>query len=221
MLLGFGKSYSRRVGFLMLGVGAVGVASCSSGPSAINAPSISASGAASEAMTQYDADGDGTIGGAELDKVPALKSAIASLDHNSDDKVSAEEISERIKMWQESQLGVMMVKVEVKMDGQPLAGADVEFEPESFLGDEVLAGGGTTDEFGVVAPRIPKEKRPSKDMPGGLQLGFYKIRVFKKVNGKESIPANYNTATTLGHQVALDDAALMKNQKIMLNLTSK
>jgi hypothetical protein len=58
-------------------------------------------------------------------------------------------------------------------------------------------------------------------MPGGLQLGFYKIRVSKKVNGKEMVPEKYNTATTLGHQVAMDDADLARSQKMALNLTSK
>ena len=68
---------------------------------------------------------------------------------------------------------------------------------------------------------VRKEKRPDPNMPGGLQLGFYKIRVSKKVNGKEMVPEKYNTATTLGHQVAMDDADLARSQKMALNLTSK
>ena len=68
---------------------------------------------------------------------------------------------------------------------------------------------GTTTRFGIVFPAIPKENRPTPDMPSGLQLGFYRVRVSKQANGKEMIPAKYNTETTLGQQVAPDDPALM------------
>jgi EF hand len=221
MSSGYANNFSSRIGLLIVAVSALGVASCSSRPSAIRPPSISATGVADEAISSNDADGDGTLSGAELDKVPALKAAIQTLDSNQDGKVSYDEIVDRIKMWQATQIGVMLVKVEVKMDGQPLADADVQFEPEAFMGDDLLAGGGTTDQFGVTYPRIPKENRPDPNMPGGLQLGFYKIRVSKKVNGKETVPEKYNTATTLGHQIAIDDAELAKSQKISLNLTKK
>ncbi len=43
------------------------LAGCSGGPSRVQPPSISPSGAASEAMTAYDKDSDGFIAGAELD----------------------------------------------------------------------------------------------------------------------------------------------------------
>ena len=59
------------------------------------------------------------------------------------------------------------------------------------------------------------------NMPGGLQTGFYRIHVSKKVNGQETIPAHYNTETTLGHQIAIDDEGLAKSGKIVLNLTTK
>src|SRR5262249_972552 len=108
----------------------------------------------------------------------------------------------------------------LRMDGHPLAGATISFEPESFLGDTIQAADGTTDFTGAAYPRIPKEKRPVADMPGGMQLGFYRIRVSKLTAGKETIPAKYNTDTTLGKQISPDDPALLK-QKIVLDLKSQ
>ena len=35
-------------------------------------------------------------------------------------------------------------------------------------------------------------------------MGFYRVRISKQVNGKEAIPARYNTSTTLGIEVAPD-----------------
>jgi len=193
---------------------------CNSGPSHIRPPSVSASGAADEAMELYDADADGFLAGPELDKVPGLKAAMDTLDADSDGKVSGDEIAARIEACQASGIGVALVLCTVKMDGQPLAGATVTFEPESFLGDAVLAGDGVTEITGMVKPRIPKEKRPVSDMPGGLQPGFYRIKVSKQVNGKETVPAMYNTESTLGQQIAVDDPAVTTG-RLLLNLKSQ
>lgn len=196
------------------------IAACNSGPTTIKPPSISASGAASAAMKQYDTNGDGFLSADELEKAPSLKEALGTLDTDKDGKISYDEIEARIKVWQGTQIGVMLVKCQVKLNGTPLQGAMVQFEPEDFMGGAILAGDGETDEFGFCSPRIPKEKRPYKDMPGGLQTGFYRIRVSKMVNGKESIPAKYNTDTTLGQQIAIDDEVL-RSQRFVLNLTTK
>ena len=196
------------------------LASCSRGPAPVRQPSIDATAAGKAAMEQYDTDGDGKVAGEELDAVPGLKSAMATVDTDNDEKVSDGEIVERIRTWQGSQIGVARVLCSVTMDGQPLAEATVTFEPESFLGDEIQAGSGVTDALGIAYPRIPKEKRPVPDMPPGLQLGFYRVRVSKLVNGQETIPAIYNTKTILGQQIAPDDPALMSH-KIQLNLKSR
>ena len=199
---------------------AVLLSSCAGGPDAVRPPSINAHAAADQALEMYDTNHDGFLAGDELNRVPGLKSAMATLDTDHDEKVSAGEIEERIRTWQGSQIGVARVLCSVTMDGHPLAEATVTFEPESFLGDEIQAGSGVTDALGVAYPRIPKEKRPVPDMPPGLQLGFYRVRVSKTVNGQETIPAIYNTETTLGQQIAPDDPALMSH-KIQLNLKSR
>jgi hypothetical protein len=194
-------------------------AGCSSGPSRVRPPSINASGAASEAMELYDKDGDGFIAGSELDAVPGVKAAMETIDADKDGKATEEEIAARIEAWQASKIGVMAVKANFTLDGRPLSGAQITFEPESFLGQDIKAATGEAS-GGVAMVSIPKEQRPAKDTPPGLQLGLYRVRVSKKANGQETIPAKYNTETTLGQQVAPDDPAVA-GQKMRFELTTK
>ncbi|MBA4105042.1 MAG: hypothetical protein C0485_04730 [Pirellula sp.] len=196
------------------------LAGCSGGPSRVQPPSISASGAASEAMTAYDKDSDGFIAGAELDAAPALKAAMATLDADSDGKVSEAEIEQRIEAWQEKGLGLMSVTCRVTMDGKGLDGATVVFEPEPFLGTNVKPGQGFTSGGGMATTSILKENRPSADYPPGLQFGLYKVKISKQVNGAETIPAKYNTETILGQQVSTDDPAI-EAQAMRFELKSK
>jgi len=171
-------------------------------------------------MEMYDANSDGYLDGGELDKVPSLKASLETLDTDKDGKVSADEIEARIEAWQATRIGIAGVLFILKLDGKPLTGAKLELEPEAFLEGAIQAGDGVSDFTGSVYPRIPKEKRPTPDTPGGMQLGFYRVRVSKMVNGKETIPAIYNSATTLGQQIAPDDPAVLK-QKILIDLKSK
>jgi len=42
----------------------------------------------------------------------------------------------------------------------------------------------------------------------GVGLGLYRVRISKKVDGQETIPARYNTETELGVEVAQDNGNL-------------
>jgi len=196
------------------------LAGCSSGPGRVQAPSISASGAASEAMELYDKDSDGFIAAAELDAVPGLKAAMETVDADKDGKLSESEISQRIAAWQDTGIGVMLVTAKFSIDGRPLTNGVVTFEPESFLGENIQAGIGEIDSNGIGIISIPKDKRPAKDTPPGAQLGFYRVKVSKMANGQETIPAKYNAETTLGQQVSPDDPAIA-GQKVRFELTTK
>jgi hypothetical protein len=57
-------------------------------------------------------------------------------------------------------------------------------------------------------------------MPPGLQLGLYRIRISKLVNGAETIPAKFNADTTVGQQVSPDDPAIA-GQRVRFALTTK
>jgi hypothetical protein len=193
---------------------------CSSGPSAVEPPDIDAGDAASQAMELYDKDGDGAIAGSELDAVPAFKASMKNLDKSGDGSVQEDEIAARIESWQNSGDGIVALAWSVTLDGRPVEGAKITFEPEPFLGDQIKAAEGETSPVGMSTVSIPKANRPAPDSPPGVQLGFYKIRVSKQAGGKETIPARYNTETTLGQEVAPDDPAIA-GQKLRIELSSK
>jgi hypothetical protein len=194
--------------------------SCSHGPAPVRPPSIDASEAGSRAMEQYDTDADGLIAGGELEKSSALKAALPRLDINGDQGVSADEVAARIESWQAARTGMASVRCHVVLDGRPLSGADVVFEPEAFLGDEIKTAAGKTNQFGDAAPTIPPEQRPAPNLPGGAHFGLYKVRISKVANGRETIPARYNVDTTLGQEVAYDDPGMMNNNmKFVLKST--
>jgi hypothetical protein len=73
-------------------------------------------------------------------------------------------------------------------------------EPEKFLGSGVKPASGVTDRDGSAAL-----KAEGQDLPG-VQFGFYRVRISKKDGqGRETLPARYNTQTTLGCEIAPDD----------------
>ncbi len=201
-------------GLLMLGV-----LGCGSGPARIDAPSLSASRIAQAAIDQYDTDGDGTITGAELEQAPSLKASVASLDSDGDGGVSESEIAARVKSWMSSGLGLTAIMCKVTLDGRPLSGATVTFEPEEFQGEAVKPGVGETGTDGVASPSIAKEDRQNP-LFGGMSVGLYKVRISKPANGRETIPAKYNTETILGQEIAVDGAN-MDDRYLTFALESK
>jgi hypothetical protein len=193
--------------------------SCSSGPSRIAPPSINASAAGAAAMDQYDTNGDGRVAGEELDRAPGLKAALGTLDQDGDDAVTAEEVTARVEVWQGSRTGLTTVPCLVLLDGRPLGGAQLIFEPESFLGDELRTAIGTTNPFGKTSPTVPKEDRPAPDTPAGLPLGLYKVRISRANGGRETIPPRYNAETVLGQEVSFDVPEIINN-RVIFNLKS-
>lgn len=189
---------------VLVGVVAL-TSSCSSRPSRVHAPGISASGAGSGAMSQYDTDGDGVVKGEELEKAPSLKAALDNLDTNKDGGVSASEVSARVEAWQDSKVGVMSLSCTVTRYGQPVKGASVKFAPEEFLGSKFKACLGTTDQNGVAILSVPEGERLKADDPPGAACGLYLVEITAPDG---SIPAKYNTQTTLGQEVAMDAADL-------------
>jgi hypothetical protein len=168
----------------------------------------------------YDKNGDGIISGDELVQAPGLKAAMPRLDTNGDKGVSAEEVTARVKAWQSMRTGLTSFAFMVTLDGSPLADASVTFEPEPFLGEEVKPASCVTSQSGTGGATIAKEDRPSATTPPGMYLGLYQVKVSKKVNGKEIIPAKYNEATILGQEVAPDVPDVGTN-RVVYTLTSR
>jgi hypothetical protein len=184
---------------------------CSRGPSRINPPSINASAAGEAAIAEFDANKDGKIAGAEFDKVPSLKSNLKKLDTNNDQAVSADEITERIKFWQDVlKVGRQSIHCTILRNGLPLTNAEVKFVPEKFLGENMKVAKGTTGENGVC--RLSIEMEGPDDVPG-VPPGFYRVEVTK---AGENIPPKYNTATTLGIDCATDNEEVARGLKFEL-----
>lgn len=202
---------AKKARLFLLGPLLAALASCHFGPSAVKQPKIDATRSGKLAMETYDKNGDGKVAGDELQNAPALKAALPRLDTDGDGGVSAEEVTARVNAWKAMQSGMTGVHIHFTLDGQPVVDAKVTLEPEAFLGDEVKTAFGTTNQFGDAAPSIPKEERPDPSLPGGAHFGLYKLRISKIVNGKETIPARYNTETTLGQEVSYDDPGMKSN----------
>jgi hypothetical protein len=181
-----------------LALGLVVASGCSRGPARIVPPPIDASAAGAKAIEMYDANKDGKLSGAELDKCPALKAAMAQIDKVGDGTITAAKITARIQMWQGSKLARMPFPCKVLHNARPQAGADVKFVPEKFLGDNVKTAEGKTDANGMVSMSVPAGEQSG---PPGVAPGFYRVEITK---AGENIPAKYNTNTILGQEVASD-----------------
>jgi hypothetical protein len=194
--------------------------SCNYGPPRVQAPEISPSRAGRQAIEDYDIDGDGVLAGEELSKTPGLKAALARLDTNNDNGLSADEVADRIDAWAKNGIGVMTFGFTVTLNGSPLSDAVATFEPEAFLGDEIKPASCTTNRYGGGSATIAKQDRPDPTWPPGMHLGFYKVKISKIAAGKETIPAKYNDATVLGQEVAPDVSEILNN-RVVYALTSK
>ena len=156
------------------------------------APPTIPSDAGKRALELYDANHDGTLEGAELDKAPGLKAALAQLDVHHDGKITAAAIDAHIQVWRNSKIARVTQLVQITHNGEPLAGATVTCEPEAFLGDQIQPATGITSSAGLCSVSIADV---SPGTPHGIGPGFYRVKVTKS---GEDIPAIYNTETTLG-----------------------
>lgn len=187
---------------------------CGGAPARVEQPAYSPQ-AGADAITAYDKDGDGAIAGDELDDVPALRAALGQIDTDGDQRLTANEIDARVEEWQRTKIAEMPVRCEVTLDGQPLAGAQIVFEPEPFLGPNVNPASGTTAPSGTGGITLAKEHL-SDPKYAGVACGWYKIRV---TSSDREIPARYNTETTLGCEVAMN-AGWVNHGAVVLELTS-
>lgn len=181
---------------------------CGGGPSRVETPSYDPQDAADQAMELYDQNGDGVVAGDELEAAFTLQAAMPQIDLNGDQQVSRDEIAARVEAWGDSGVGLTSVRALVRLDGRPLVGADVIYEPEPYLADTIAGARGRTNAYGRATISIPKEDRPSADYPPGTRFGLYRVRISKQEGGSEQLPAKYNEETTLGQEVSFDDAGI-------------
>jgi hypothetical protein len=167
-------------------------------PELITAPSFSPRQAAEAAMADYDTNKDGKLDSQELKRCPALAYALKSIDKDGDGKISLEELTERLDSFAASNIGLVGIPCSVKLSDANLAGATVTLRPEKFMGDAFKPASGVSDDGGHVI-----FKTEGQDVPG-VRFGYFRIEVSKlDAAGKETLPAKYNTATTLGQEIGV------------------
>lgn len=178
------------------GVSLLMLSGCLGSPPAPDMPSFDADGSAEAAITQYDANQDGKLDAKEMEKSAALSAAAAELDTTGDKALDSAELTARMQSYVEGGVARKMFSAQVLFDGVPLAGAEVKFVPEDFMLGAIKEGVGITDAGGTVTITEPNVDPP------GISVGFYRIVVSKKdAAGKETLPAKFNAATTLGMEV--------------------
>jgi hypothetical protein len=171
-----------RAGYFGVACAAV-LAGCSSRPSRVELPDFNPQQIGARAVEMYDSDGDGSLGGSELDKVKSLASAMSQLDSDRDQKISAEEIAARIRHYQDYKAGLLSVYCKLMKAGRPVANAKITYEPEVFFDRSILPAYGTTDASGGSVMSVAEEHRPIPAATG-VRPGFYRVRV-TLANGKE------------------------------------
>ncbi len=208
-LLGDDVIYYRKEAICLV-LSVVTAIGCSQGAKRILPPSIDASSAGAEAIVLYDTDHDGKISGNELDKCPALRSAMGPMDKNSDQAITADEIAARIQAWKDARIGRLSVRCTVMRNGRPLPAADVRFVPEKILGENVKPARGKTNTSGMaIMGGEESEGRGSR----GVSPGLYRVEI---TMAGENIPEKYNTESTLGLEIASDVAGIREGFKFNL-----
>jgi EF hand len=192
-------------GLLLLAVG------CSRGSSGAQ---VSPSEAAKQALAEYDTNKDGALDAKELEACPALQSALKRVDANNDGRLTADEIADRLTFFQK-QGTEMDVSVEITLDGRALEGATVTLEPEKFMGPSIKSASAVTDEAGAGLLKT----EGSGEVP--VACGYYRVRISKNAQGREVVPAKYNTQSVLGYEVSPDVDGRGSSSTLKLRLTSR
>jgi hypothetical protein len=166
-------------------------AGCHGSPPPPSRPALVPAEVARRAIEMYDANHDGKIDAEELKKSPALAALAANLGPQAAEGLSGEDLARRAEAWLTSPSALVYQTLVLDLDSRPLAGATVAVEPEECMGPGYQAVTATTDAMGQCCPSGADARY------GGLHPGLYRIRV-SKVDGRETIPARYNTQTELG-----------------------
>lgn len=163
---------------------------------------------ASAIIKEADKNGDSTLNKDELLTAPAILRALEQYDTDHNSEVTLQEIENRITKWQQLKVAVVSCSFIVKLDGKPLTDAEVELIPEPCMGGTLPKCAGRTDVTGRVAPTIVADANTpaGQEILPGVPPGLYRVSVR---HSRLQNLSQYNSATTLGLQVAPDDPNLM------------
>lgn len=172
------------------------LAGCSSGPPSV-APISYSSRTAADAVAEFDANKDGKLDAGELKVCPALAGSLKEIDGNGDDMIDGDELRARVELYGSGGVSIRNVPVRIFRQGKGVANVTVTLEPEKFMGGAIKPASGVTNATGDVNPAAADEAFP------GVQVGCYKVVLSQKdAKGAETLPARFNTETTLGVEVA-------------------
>ena len=178
------------------------VAGCSGSPGRVATPTIDADDVTQAALEFYDKNSDGQLDPQELRQCPALIDAMSVYDANKDGTLTGDEMIAGVNSWAARGIGAMALSFTVRLDGRPLEGAQIALTPVAFLADYVAPATGSSDATGSGTLRISEEDRPP-NVPANLpviQPGLYSVQI---THPTVSVPARYNTATTLGLEAGI------------------
>jgi len=167
------------------------VSGCGSSSAPPPPPKLDAAALATAAMKAFDANKDRSLSAAEVESSPSLKSVFSRWDADHNGKLTEAEIAAQIKSWTVAGAGLMRLNCVVRSGGKGVPGVHVTLKPESFLGNSALASSGVSNQFGEVDLSCGRQS--------GVMLGLYRIEI---TSDSEKLPAKFNTATTLGQEVA-------------------
>jgi hypothetical protein len=188
---------------------------CSRAP--VTAPELDPDEAAQQALAEFDANQDGSLDTAELERCPGLRAAQSAIDTDRNGQLTESEIAARLESYISGELVVTTFPCQVFFDGQPLAGAEVTLLPEPFLGPALKPATGVTGDGGNAVLSVAEVQERGF---AGVYCGLYRIQVsWRNAAGTEALPAKYNSQTTLGQEVAPDVRELERG--VTLNLSSR
>lgn len=171
---------------------------CSRGPIAVHVPDVDPADASEQAMELYDTDHNGSLSDQELANCPGIQRHQQLYDKDGNGAISREEIEEQLRQLLSSRVGVTTLRIDVRMKGRPLAGAQIKLVPEKYLGEDVKVAYGTTNARGTARMDIrDADSLSSEQGLLGVHYGTYKVEV---THPEVSIPEKYNTQTTLGYE---------------------
>jgi hypothetical protein len=180
-------------------LGLLAIIGCSDEPEPPPRFQLNPQQAAQEAMKLYDTNGDGVLDAKELQASPPLFDLLQNLKAQASghpDTLTEADIAGRLEEWVKDPTTLVPAIPTVWLDGKPLAGANVTFEPEPFLGPSYHSHQGETNGAGITQLDPDFKDRP------GIYVGLYRVRISKLVSGKDIVPARYNTKTELGVELA-------------------
>jgi hypothetical protein len=174
------------IGMVSLTCGLLG---CTQG---LRAPTYQPEAMAREAFRLYDTNKDGKLDASELKSCPSLADAVAILDTNNDKCIDEPELLVALKAIERQSVGLSDIEVAVTRQSRPVVGATLKLIPEPFMLGIIEPATGVSNASGVVRLQIEGQSMQ------GIRFGFYRAEV---THAGETIPAQYNTKTTLGKMV--------------------